>query len=90
MNKLFGRSSKFLLEDIIGILEKRNGREFKEITVKHCKTCGAEVTIKELKEGHFGLLYRDCYNEYTRKYKQDRDIVRTKIYKKKCNALCKK
>ena len=79
-------------EGIIELLEKRNGRKFSEITTKNCKTCGKEVTIKELKEGHFGLLCRDCYNEYAREYVKCKDSVRKKAYAKRKNyndmALC--
>lgn len=85
MQEVFDIHRKQFLEDIIEILEKKNGREFQEITTKNCKVCGKEVSIRELKEGHFGLLCRDCYNDYSRKYVQNRDSVRKRTYIKKKN-----
>ena len=75
--------SKVFFEGIIELLEKKNGRKFQEITTKHCKNCGKEVSIRELKDGHFGLLCRDCYNEYSREYAKCRDNVRKEVYKKR-------
>lgn len=85
MQNIFGIHKKKFFEEIISLLEKKNGRPFVEITTKHCKKCGAEISLQELKQMRSGLMCRPCYNKYTRDYAKDRDLAREKVYKKRKN-----
>ena len=78
MQNIFGIHKKKFFEEIISLLEKKNGRPFKEITVRNCKKCGTEVSIKETKEHKFGLLCRSCYAEYMREYAKKRTKIKQK------------